>query len=196
MIGVGAASDLGLGIGDTLTVDDRPFSIVGIYRRTIVWLDRGRSFHWRHCRRSAGEPAWSASCSCTSIGSTGGASGSQHRTEPAGAVTVQSEAEFGELDQGLEMMDAANAAISFLAVGIGAIGVMNTMGMAVFERTREIGILRAVGWSGARILRMILTEFLVLCGWRWLSGRPSVWRSEGAVRLTSVGVCSSRCTTP
>jgi len=101
------------------------------------------------------------------------------RNQPA-QVTVQSEAEFGELDQGLEMMDAANAAISFLAVGIGAIGVMNTMGMAVFERTREIGILRAVGWSGARILRMILTEFLVLCGWRWLSGRPSVWRRARA----------------
>src|SRR3970282_2166566 len=60
-------------------------------------------------------------------------------------------------------MDPANIAISVLAVGIGAIGVMNTMVMSVFERTREIGILRAVGWSGRRILRMIIGESLFLC---------------------------------
>jgi putative ABC transport system permease protein len=46
---------------------------------------------------------------------------------------------------------------------IGAIGVMNTMIMSVFERTREIGILRAVGWRGSRILRMIVLESLGLC---------------------------------
>ena len=50
-----------------------------------------------------------------------------------------------------------------LAVGIGAIGVMNTMVMSVFERTREIGILRAVGWSRSRILQMIVGESLFLC---------------------------------
>jgi putative ABC transport system permease protein len=56
-----------------------------------------------------------------------------------------------------------NIAISVLAVAIGAIGVMNTMIMSVFERTREIGILRAVGWNGRRILRMILMESILLC---------------------------------
>ena len=40
---------------------------------------------------------------------------------------------------------------------------MNTMIMSVFERTREIGILRAVGWRGSRILRLIATESLFLC---------------------------------
>jgi len=37
------------------------------------------------------------------------------------------------------------------------------MVMSVFERTREIGILRAVGWSGRRILRMVISESLLLC---------------------------------
>jgi putative ABC transport system permease protein len=35
--------------------------------------------------------------------------------------------------------------------------------MAVGERTREIGILRAVGWSKARIVRSLVVESLVLC---------------------------------
>ena len=35
--------------------------------------------------------------------------------------------------------------------------------MSVIERTRELGILRAIGWSRALIVRMILGESLVLC---------------------------------
>jgi len=40
--------------------------------------------------------------------------------------------------------------------------VMNAMLMSVLERTREIGVLRALGWRRVRILRMIMTESLLL----------------------------------
>jgi putative ABC transport system permease protein len=36
------------------------------------------------------------------------------------------------------------------------------MVMSVFERTREIGVLRALGWQKARILWMVLRESMVL----------------------------------
>jgi putative ABC transport system permease protein len=78
-------------------------------------------------------------------------------------TTVANLGEMSRVDQGIEIMDALNLAISALAVGLGAIGVMNTMVMSVFERTREIGILRAVGWRGSRIVRMIMGESIVLC---------------------------------
>jgi putative ABC transport system permease protein len=55
---------------------------------------------------------------------------------------------------------------SSIALIIGAVGVLNTMIMSVAERTREIGILRAIGWRQGRIVRMILLEsvLLSLCG--------------------------------
>jgi putative ABC transport system permease protein len=51
---------------------------------------------------------------------------------------------------------------STLAIIIGAVGILNTMIMSVSERTREIGILRAIGWRKRRIVRMILVESLLL----------------------------------
>lgn len=51
---------------------------------------------------------------------------------------------------------------SAIALIIGAVGVLNTMIMSVFERTREIGILRAIGWRKARVVRLILYESILL----------------------------------
>ncbi|MGD9125494.1 MAG: FtsX-like permease family protein, partial [Desulfarculaceae bacterium] len=51
---------------------------------------------------------------------------------------------------------------SFLAMLISAIFVLNTMVMSVSERTKEIGILSAVGWAKSRIMSMILLEGVLL----------------------------------
>ncbi|MEZ4713909.1 MAG: ABC transporter permease, partial [Caldilineaceae bacterium] len=53
--------------------------------------------------------------------------------------------------------------IRFLALLVGGIVVANTMIMSIYERTREIGTLRAMGWSRRRILSQILQESLYLC---------------------------------
>jgi putative ABC transport system permease protein len=87
--------------------------------------------------------------------------------------------DYSQVDQGMKVLDAANLAISLLAIVIGAIGVMNTMVMSVFERTREIGILRAVGWRGQRVVRLVLFESLLLC-------------ALGAVVGTVLGVLATR----
>lgn len=52
--------------------------------------------------------------------------------------------------------------ISALALIVGGIGVTNTMALSVFERVREIGILRAVGWPSRRIASMIVTEAILI----------------------------------
>jgi putative ABC transport system permease protein len=51
---------------------------------------------------------------------------------------------------------------SVIAIIIGTVGIINTMLMSVSERTKEIGILRAIGWRKVRIVRMILVESLLM----------------------------------
>jgi putative ABC transport system permease protein len=53
-------------------------------------------------------------------------------------------------------------ATSVIALLLGSLGVLNTMMMAVFERTREIGVLRALGWRRHRVLGLILGEAICL----------------------------------
>ncbi len=64
---------------------------------------------------------------------------------------------------GVKTFKAMNWGTSIIALLVGTFGVMNTMFMSVFERTREIGILLALGWKRGRILRMILLESVTLC---------------------------------
>jgi putative ABC transport system permease protein len=61
-------------------------------------------------------------------------------------------------------------AIAFISLLVGGIGIMNVMLATVTERTREIGIRRAVGAKRTHILRQFLVEALVLSGCGGLLG--------------------------
>lgn len=49
-----------------------------------------------------------------------------------------------------------------LAIVIAVIGIVNTLGLSVIERTREVGLLRAVGMSRAKLRRMITLESVAI----------------------------------
>lgn len=57
---------------------------------------------------------------------------------------------------------ALSLAIVLIAILISAVGVMNSILMAVFERSQEIGMMRAVGASRRDIFRIILEETTIL----------------------------------
>jgi putative ABC transport system permease protein len=57
---------------------------------------------------------------------------------------------------------AAAWGTSSIALLIGILGIANTMAMSVLERTREIGILRALGWKSWRVMLLIQSEAAAL----------------------------------
>lgn len=70
--------------------------------------------------------------------------------------------EFVGTDTRMQIASAMAWMTSIIALAIGAIGTLNTMMTSVLERTREIGVLRAVGWPRRRVIGMIVSESIVL----------------------------------
>lgn len=61
-----------------------------------------------------------------------------------------------------QAVEGMTLAVTLLSMVVGLASVMNTMLMSVFERTVEIGVLRAIGWKASRIRQMILLEATLL----------------------------------
>lgn len=165
LLGDTAAGELKAGVGETVTIAEISFQVVGIYHTGNTWEDAGAYAPLATVQKAASKPGVVTAVFVTvRDGADPAAVAAAVEQQLPNLTTVSEVSEFSEVDQGMQIIDAANLAISVLAVGIGAIGVMNTMVMSVFERTRQIGILRAVGWGSLRILRMVIGESLVLCG--------------------------------
>src|ERR1019366_10641458 len=77
-------------------------------------------------------------------------------------TTIQTASQFGRADQNLIYLQAAVNGSTVLAIGIGAVIIGNTMLLSLFERTREFGLLRAVGWTRRRTVSLLLAESLLL----------------------------------
>jgi putative ABC transport system permease protein len=79
-----------------------------------------------------------------------------------GLSTVSTLDEVAKVDQGLKKMRTMSYVILVTAIFIGFLFVMLAMVMVIFERIREIGILRAVGWPRRKIVFVVLMEALLL----------------------------------
>ncbi len=91
-------------------------------------------------------------------------------------VKIEDRAQFkksqeAQIDQALVTVNA----LLGLAIIIAVLGIANTMALSVFERTRELGLLRAVGMTSRQVRRMI----------RWEAAVVALF---GAVLGTAIGV--------
>ncbi len=87
----------------------------------------------------------------------------------------------------IRLVKAMSWATSIIALLLGSLGVLNTMMMSVFERTREIGVLRALGWRRTRVLNLILGEAMVLGLVGSLLGAVLGWLGVRAIQLSPIG---------
>jgi len=69
---------------------------------------------------------------------------------------------FPELKRGLDMDKVIMGVFGVIMLGIAAIGIFNLLMMAVFERTREIGVLGALGLKPRQITLLFLLEGILI----------------------------------
>jgi putative ABC transport system permease protein len=79
------------------------------------------------------------------------------------SVTVRDQAEF-RAEQGRQIDQIINLIYSLLglAIVIALFGIVNTLGLSIFERVRELGLLRAVGASRRQLRSMIRWEAVII----------------------------------
>ena len=69
---------------------------------------------------------------------------------------------YPEIKRGLDLDKAVMGAFGIIMLGIAAIGIFNLLMMAVFERTREIGVLGALGLKPGQVTFLFLLEGIMI----------------------------------
>ena len=162
LMGKVIAQNLNRKVGDEIDIEADIFKVVGIFDSgtfyqdgvVILELTQLQELMSREDHVTAFEVRLEDPSSASSMKET------IKTTIPS--LTALESREAGERDYGIRLARAMSWGVSLIALLVGVIGTMNTMFMSVFERNREIGILRGLGWRSRRVLRMILGESLVL----------------------------------
>ena len=79
-------------------------------------------------------------------------------------------------------MDIFLGSVGVVTLGLGAVGIINIMLVSVTERTREIGVMKAVGATKSSILAQFFWEGLLLTG---ISGLIGIAVSGGFMALAA-----------
>ncbi|NBE50445.1 ABC transporter permease [Streptomyces boluensis] len=88
-----------------------------------------------------------------------------------GSPEVQTRAEYAQASAGgIDMMLTLVYALLALAVLIALLGIANTLTLAVHERTRELGLLRAVGQTRAQLRAMVRWESVLVAAFGTAGG--------------------------
>lgn len=159
-----ASEQLKKKVGDTVTLKGEKYTITGIFETGNMNIDSSAVMPLEKLQKMD-ENEGKVNLIYVKINNDADVKSivkSVEKLHPGELTTIASLEEFQKANGGISTVETATMAISLLAIVIGGIGIINTMIMSVFERTREIGVLKAVGWKSRRILGMILGESIIL----------------------------------
>jgi len=159
-----AGDHSGKRVGETLNLLGRSFAVSGLYHSGDRFEDLGIVLPLHAVEALARRPAEMTSIGVTvKVGAGVKAVAARLERRYPGVAAITEPGQAIKVDTSSRLIISTGWIVSLLALIVGGIGVTNTMAMAVFERTREIGILRAVGWSGRRVGLMIVSEAVAIC---------------------------------
>ncbi len=160
------ADELGLQVGDSLDVQvpagKQSWQVVGVVEDTPI-LFTGAVTTIGTFDAAGFEPADNALIIYEDDGATGVKKALDDVVKELPVVTVLDQEEFADerrasIDQFLLIIFA----LLGLALIIAILGIVNTLALSVLERTREVGLLRAIGLSRKQLRRMIRLESVVI----------------------------------
>ncbi|MBL6960247.1 MAG: ABC transporter permease [Anaerolineales bacterium] len=169
-----------LKIGDTLTIEingkETKWSIIGIYTSLNNSPTQMFYANYEYLSQVIGQPGMVYSLHVITRGhdmvaqktvneqllTVFEAGGVQVSSTQLGAVNAANQRSLTNLLVGFMLMMAALIAV------VGGLGLMGTMGINVLERTREIGVLRAVGASNFDVQSIVIVEGIVVGMISWV----------------------------
>ena len=157
MLGRKALEGMKTKVGEVIRLGDVGFRVVGVYETGITYEESAGVMSLRDAQDLTGKPR-QVTMYGIKLDDPQQAEAIQQQLEntlPDIAVSMSSQ--FAENLPDLKNMQVMMWAIDVLAILVGGISMMS-----VYERTREIGTLRAVGWQRRRVLWMVLKESIVL----------------------------------
>jgi putative ABC transport system permease protein len=166
MLGWRLASDSGKNVGDQIMVGDDRLTVTGIFRVGLPQGDAAAILSLETVQAQERQPGqYTLAFVRTTPGTTAAQREALRRQiehDHPELATVRNVSEFGRVDRTFRLLSAADTGATVLALTIGAVIVTNTMLLSFFERTREFGILRAVGWTRRRIMLLVVGEALLI----------------------------------
>ncbi|OFW56682.1 MAG: hypothetical protein A2133_06085 [Actinobacteria bacterium RBG_16_64_13] len=164
LLGRIAAEAADAGVGGRLTLSEHEeYGVTGIYTSGSNMLDNAAVLNITDAQRILKRQGFvNLALVRLARGASLGDVADRIETRLPGLSVVRSGDFAGQISW-IQVADTSAWAISLIALIGSCIVVMNTLVMAVSERTKEIGILMAIGWSRARIMRTIIWESLIIC---------------------------------
>ena len=172
LLGHIAARNFGKTVGDTFHLSGSRYRIVGIYETGVSMEDGGGVIGLRDAQ-SAFDKRDKVTFFALQVESPAQSEAVRAAIEARwDGLAVTRTGEATRSDEFLDLYRSMGLYIGLFAALIGGLGMMNTTLMSVLERTREIGVMRAIGASSPTIAGLFIGEGLILGLIAWVVAIP------------------------